>query len=77
MPRKAPTKKIAMKACKNCGYLVPRDANVCPICGGNSFTEDWEGLFVVISNESEIAKELKFNKKGIFAIKVSGSYTIK
>ncbi|AFZ70189.1 DNA-directed RNA polymerase, subunit E'' [Caldisphaera lagunensis DSM 15908] len=77
MPRKMPTKKIAMKACKNCGALVPKEANICPVCGSNNFTEDWEGIFVVISTDSEIAKELKFNKKGTYAIKVSGSYIIK
>ncbi len=77
MPRKAPSKKISMKACKNCGALVPKESNVCPVCGSASFSEDWEGIFIILDQESEIAKELKFNKKGIFAIKVSGSYTIK
>ncbi|MDP8003574.1 MAG: transcription elongation factor subunit Spt4 [Caldisphaera sp.] len=77
MVKKAPTKKIAMKACKSCGALVSRDTNVCPVCGGTNFTDDWEGIFIVLGNDSTVAKELKFNKKGIFAIKVSGSYIIK
>ena len=76
MPVRAPVRRVAFKACKNCGALVPRDANVCPVCGGTSFVDDWEGVLVVLDN-SELAKRLKFSRKGVFAIKVSGSYVIK
>ncbi|WP_202965443.1 transcription elongation factor subunit Spt4 [Acidilobus saccharovorans] len=76
MPVRAPTKRMPYKACKNCGALVPRDSDVCPVCGGTAFVDDWDGVVVVLDN-SELAARLKFAKKGMFALKVSGSYVFK
>ena len=64
--------KPKLKACRNCGALVPKDANVCPICGSTSFTEAWEGMVIIIDPESLLAKELKIEKPGMYAIKVAG-----
>ncbi|MFP3264240.1 MAG: transcription elongation factor subunit Spt4 [Acidilobus sp.] len=76
MPARAPTKRMPYKACKSCGALVPKDTNVCPVCGGTSFVDDWDGIVVILDN-SELASRLKFSKKGTFALKVAGSYTFK
>ncbi|MGC9072014.1 MAG: transcription elongation factor subunit Spt4 [Acidilobus sp.] len=76
MPVKAPARRISMKACKSCGAIVPRDVNVCPVCGGTTFVDDWEGIMIILSN-SELAKRLKLNYKGAFAIKVAGTYVAK
>ncbi|MEB3862063.1 MAG: DNA-directed RNA polymerase, subunit E'' [Desulfurococcales archaeon] len=64
--------KPRLKACRNCGALVPRDASVCPVCKSTSFTEDWEGMVIIISTDSVLASELEIEKPGMYAIKVSG-----
>ncbi|ADL19524.1 hypothetical protein ASAC_1119 [Acidilobus saccharovorans 345-15] len=46
------------------------------MCGGTAFVDDWDGVVVVLDN-SELAARLKFAKKGMFALKVSGSYVFK
>ncbi len=56
------------KACKKDKIFVEKD--VCPICGGNQFTENWKGrLFVFDVNNSEIAKKTGIKLKGEYAIK--------
>jgi len=69
--------KPRLKACRNCGALVYRDTNVCPICGATSFTEAWEGMIVIVDPESSIAKELKIDKPGMYALKVSGRVVVR
>ncbi|MGC9210246.1 MAG: transcription elongation factor subunit Spt4 [Acidilobus sp.] len=76
MPARTITRRVSMKACKSCGALVPRDVNVCPVCGGTTFVDDWEGIMIFLDN-SELAKRLKVNYKGTFAIKVAGTYVVK
>ncbi len=76
MPTRAPTKRVPYKACRNCGALVPKDTNVCPVCGGTAFSDDWDGIIAVLG-ASELAARVKLSKKGLFAIKVSGVYTVK
>jgi len=55
---------------------VPRNVNVCPVCGGTVFVDEWEGIAIILDN-SELAKRLKINYKGTFAIKVAGTYVFK
>ncbi|MFP3233588.1 MAG: transcription elongation factor subunit Spt4 [Sulfolobaceae archaeon] len=50
-----PEKKI-FKACKNCRALVPLETATCPICNSTSFSEDWSGMVIIISQDSEVAK---------------------
>jgi len=57
------------KACKKCKILV--DGNVCPICKGNQFVDNWKGKIYIINPEkSEIAKKVGLKIKGGYAIKV-------
>jgi len=60
------------KACRKCKALVNKEANICPICGSSDFTDEWEGMVIIIDPEnSEIAKMLGITKPGRYAIKVA------
>ncbi|WP_338600941.1 transcription elongation factor subunit Spt4 [Sulfolobus tengchongensis] len=61
-------KKSIFKACKNCKALVQPDQDVCPVCGGTSFTDDWDGIIIIIDSESEIAKITEASKPWRYAI---------
>jgi len=68
MPTRTSVRRVSLKACKSCGALVPRNVNVCPVCGGTVFVDEWEGIAIILDN-SELAKRLK--------IKVAGTYVFK
>lgn len=64
-------KRKPLKACRKCRTLVDRDVEVCPSCGSRDFTEDWEGMVIVINPErSDVAKLLGISKPGRYAVKV-------
>lgn len=57
------------KACKNCKLIYEGDS--CPSCGKKDVSENFKGRVEIIDNEkSIIAKELKINKNGVYAIKL-------
>ena len=57
------------KVCKKCKLFV--DGQVCPICKGNQFSENWKGrVFIADPENSEIAKKIEVTVKGEYAIKV-------
>lgn len=57
------------KACKKDKIFVEKD--VCPICKGNQFTENWKGRVMIFDvNNSEIAKKTNITVKGEYAIKI-------
>jgi DNA-directed RNA polymerase subunit E" len=57
------------KACKNCKLIYEGD--VCPNCGKKETTETFKGKVEIINSEkSEIAKELKITKPGLYAVKI-------
>ena len=57
------------KACKNCKLIY--EGNVCPSCGKKDVSEAFKGKVEIVNPEnSELAKQLKINKKGIYAIKL-------
>ncbi len=67
MPRRKPKRKVCVK----CKAILPLDVEKCPYCGSTQFTEDFEGIIVVINPEkSEVAKVAGIKHKGWFAIKV-------
>ncbi len=60
-----------LKACTKCKCLVTHDVMKCPVCGNESFTENWSGMIVVIDPEtSEVAKALNIRKPGRYAIRL-------
>ncbi|AKG39112.1 MAG: transcription elongation factor subunit Spt4 [Infirmifilum sp.] len=68
MPRK---RKLPLKACTTCKALVQDEIEVCPVCGGREFSDDWDGFVAIISLEdSSIAKLLKTPKPSMYALKV-------
>jgi len=59
---------MSRKVCKKCKIFVQKDK--CPMCQGTALTDSWEGRFYIFDAEkSEIAKNLKINSKGEYAIK--------
>ena len=67
-----PARGKPFKACRKCKALVSKETNICPVCGSSDFTDEWEGMAIIIDPEnSEIAKMLGITKPGRYAIKVA------
>ncbi len=63
--------KSPFKACRRCHALVPRDATRCPVCGSTEFSDNWEGVVIVIDLEKSIlAKRLEISRPGRYAVRV-------
>jgi|TARA_Y100000310_G_C20405123_1_gene679310 DNA-directed RNA polymerase subunit E" len=59
---------MKQRACKVCKTIY--EGTKCPECGSKEFIENFKGKIYVLNPEkSEIAKKLKIEKKGNFAIK--------
>jgi DNA-directed RNA polymerase subunit E" len=57
------------KACKNCKRIY--EGSECPNCGKKDVSENFKGKVEIINSEkSELAKQLKLTKKGLYAIRV-------
>jgi len=57
-----------MKACLKCKYLTDKDRY--PICN-SEVSENWRGLLIVLDPlRSEIAKKVKIDIKGKYALSV-------
>lgn len=57
------------KACKQCKLIF--EGNKCPQCGSEEFVESFKGKATILNpDQSEIAKNLKHGKKGVYAIKL-------
>ncbi|MAG02482.1 hypothetical protein CMI42_04035 [Candidatus Pacearchaeota archaeon] len=57
------------KACKHC-KLIYHEAS-CPSCGKSDTSDNFKGKVEIVNPEnSELAKQLKINKKGTYAIKL-------
>jgi len=65
-----PRRGLPFKACRNCYYLVNDEEVKCPVCGSKSFSEEWDGLVVILNPNSESAKILNKKVKGRYAIEV-------
>ena len=60
---------VKKKVCKKCRLFV--DGSECPICKGNSFSDNWKGrVYILDTEKSEIGKEIGTKVKGEYAIKV-------
>ncbi|OYT52239.1 MAG: DNA-binding protein [Desulfurococcales archaeon ex4484_204] len=59
------------KACTKCKHLVPHEVGKCPVCGSESFTDDWAGMVIIVDVErSDIAKMLGLKHPGRYAIRL-------
>lgn len=76
--RRAPTKKPAFKACKECGTLNPRESTICVSCGSSQFSEEWSGLIIILdSQRSILAKKAGLSEEIMKAIRVSGKTVVR
>ena len=58
-----------MRACRTCKNIS--DQNICPICKGTEFSDDYSGLLVVLDPENSIlAEKLKTEEAGNYALKI-------
>lgn len=61
---------MALKVCKNCKTLL-EGVNKCPECGSDEIGDAFKGKVAVLNPEqSEIAKNLKLSKKGLYALRI-------
>jgi len=58
----------SLRACRNCKYLT--EESICPNCNSKNLSNSWKGAVIIIDTNSEIARELKIEKAGIYAIYV-------
>ena len=57
------------KACKSCKLIYTGDK--CPNCDKSDTSDTFKGKIEIINPEkSQLAKEIKINKKGLYAIKL-------
>lgn len=57
------------KVCKNCKLIYEGES--CPSCGKKEISDSFKGKVEIINSEkSEIAKNLKINKNGFYAIRI-------
>ena len=57
------------KVCKKCKMFV-KD-NICPICNGTDFSENWNGrLFILNAEKSEIAEKIGIKHNGEYAVNI-------
>lgn len=59
---------MAEKACRNCRRLVK--GSICPICKSTDLTKSWRGSLVILSADSDIAKEAGITTPGKYAVRV-------
>ena len=60
----------SFKACAKCKAINDRKANTCWNCGYNVFTTRWDGLIIIISEDSVLRDILGVDKIGYYAVKV-------
>ncbi|BCS91924.1 Transcription elongation factor Spt4 [Metallosphaera sp. J1] len=59
-----------LKACRSCKALVNREVQQCPICNGTTFSDEWEGMVILLSEKSELAETIGESKPWRYAINV-------
>jgi DNA-directed RNA polymerase subunit E" len=58
-----------VRACRNCKNIS--DENICPVCKGTEFSDDYSGLLIVLDPENSIlAEKLDTTEEGQYALKI-------
>lgn len=58
-----------MRACRSCKNLT--NDQICPVCKGNEFSDDYSGLLIVLDPEdSLLAEKLNTKEEGAYALKI-------
>jgi len=65
-------RRAIFKACRKCKALVEHDVQKCPVCSSTSFSDDWEGMVIILKDvdDSKSAVIMDIKKPGRYAIKV-------
>lgn len=59
------------KACRRCHLIVDKNSNMCPICNTQDLSNEYTGeVFIIDSENSDVAKKIKIGKKGHYALRV-------
>lgn len=56
------------QVCRNCRSFTTK--SVCPVCKSTNLSASWKGLVVIVDTNSEIAKILKIDAPGRYALYV-------
>jgi DNA-directed RNA polymerase subunit E" len=57
------------RACRNCKLIT--DENICPVCKGTEFSDDYSGLLIVLDAKNSIlAEKLETDENGVYALKI-------
>jgi DNA-directed RNA polymerase subunit E" len=57
------------RACRNCKLIT--DENICPVCKGTEFSDDYSGLLIVLDAKNSIlAEKLETEENGVYALKI-------
>ena len=60
---------MSLRACRVCKTITSE--SVCPNCKSTDLSEDYTGLLIVLDAEnSQLAKKLKVEKEGRYALKI-------
>ena len=61
-------------ACLKCKFLIPRskeEIKRCPNCGSEEFTENWEGMIILLKEDSELIQKVEYlTGPGRYAVEV-------
>ena len=59
------------KACRVCHMITEKTASICPNCKTQDISPEFTGeIFILKPEESDVAKRMKINKKGHYALRV-------
>lgn len=58
------------KACRKCHHLIPKKQSICPACGGDSFSDRWRGLIILMDKDSYVCEVMDLEREGYYAVKV-------
>ena len=60
----------AYKVCTKCKAVNENKAQSCWNCGGTIFTSRWDGMIIIISEDSLVLDMIGADKVGYYAVKV-------
>lgn len=57
-------------ACRKCKYILAEDEKKCPACGGSEFSDEWNGIVIIMDQSSSLASIIGAKMPGRYAIRV-------
>ena len=59
------------KACRVCHLIMEKTVSICPNCKTQDISSEFTGeIFILNPEASDVAKRMKINKKGHYALRV-------